>query len=227
MGSHDPMLDLLAQYLALTYPGDHLASANVGSMGGLVALRRKEAHLAGIHLLDERTGEYNVSYVRQHLQGESLQLVTFAHREQGLIVAKGNPKQVRSLDDLSRVTYVNRQQGAGTRLLLDYELKRRGIAPAAVAGYEHEEYTHLAVAAAVVTGIADCGLGVRSAALALDLDFISVGWERYDLVIPAAHLDHPGVQHLLEVVRSSDFQQALSAQPGYDTRETGKVQMTV
>ncbi len=227
MGSHDPMLDLLGQHLAASFPGDHLASANVGSMGGLVALRRKEAHLAGVHLLDEQTGEYNVSYVQQHLRGESLQLVTFAHREQGLIVAKGNPLEIQSLDDLTRVRYVNRQRGAGTRLLLDYELKQRGIAPTDVIGYEREEYTHLAVAAAVATGIADGGLGVRSAAIALDLDFIPVGWERYDLVIPAAHHDHSGVQHLLTVLNSEDFRLALAAQPGYDTRETGKVQYTV
>jgi putative molybdopterin biosynthesis protein len=223
VGSHDPMLDLLGQHLALAYPGDHLTSANVGSMGGLVALRRKEAHLAGIHLLDEETGEYNFSFVRQHLRDEPLQLVTFAHREQGLIVAKGNPKQIQSLIDLPKLRYVNRQRGAGTRILLDYEMKRLGIAPSDVAGYEHEEYTHLAVAAAVATGIADNGLGVRSAAIALDLDFISVGWERYDLVIPGEHLAH--AQHLLDVLRSDTWRQALQAQPGYDTRETGKLQL--
>ncbi|HVO68398.1 MAG TPA: molybdopterin biosynthesis protein [Aggregatilineaceae bacterium] len=227
IGSHDPMLDLLGQHLALAYPGDHLTSANVGSMGGLIALRRSEAHLAGIHLLDEQTGEYNLSYVRQQLPSMPLQLITFAHREQGLIVPKGNPKHIQGLEDLPRFTYVNRQRGAGTRLLLDYELKRRGITPEAIAGYEHEEYTHLAVAAAVATGFADCGLGVRSAALALDLDFIPAGWERYDLVIPAVHRDHPGVRHLLDVVRSTEFRDALSAQPGYDTRETGTTQMSM
>ena len=224
MGSHDPMLDLLGQHLALSFPGDHLASANVGSMGGLIALRRKEAHLAGIHLLDEQTGEYNVSYIPQHLPNEPLQLITFAHREQGLIVAKGNPHAIQSLDDLPRLRYVNRQRGAGTRILLDYELKRREINPDQITGYDHEEYTHLAVAAAVATGIADCGLGVRSAAVALDLDFIPAGWERYDLAIPAEHLDHPGVAHLIEVLRSETFKGALRAQPGYDTRETGTLQ---
>ncbi len=178
-------------------------------------------------MLDEQTGEYNFSYVRQHLQGESLQLVTFAHREQGLIVAKANPKHIQSLDDLTRVSYVNRQRGAGTRVLLDYELKKRGISADSISGYEREEYTHLAVAAAVASGAVDCGLGVHSAAIALDLSFVPVGWERYDLVIPAVHLEHPGVQHLLSVIRSQAFQQALSAQPGYDTRETGQVQMTM
>jgi putative molybdopterin biosynthesis protein len=224
MGSHDPMLDLLGQHLALSFPGEHLASANVGSMGGLIALRRQEAHLAGIHLLDEQTGEYNISYITQHLANTALQLVTFAHREQGLIVPKGNPRGIQSLDDLLGLRYVNRQRGAGTRILLDYELKQRGVEADQIAGYDHEEYTHLAVAAAVATGIADCGLGVRSAAQALDLDFISVGWERYDLAIPAIYLEHIGVAHLAEVLRSATFKQALQAQPGYDTRETGIMQ---
>ncbi len=224
MGSHDPMLDLFGQYLAMRFPGYHLTSANVGSMGGLIALRRKEAHFAGVHLLDPKTGTYNIPYIQQYLPNEALRMVTFAKREQGLIVAAGNPHNIQSLDDLPRVRYVNRQRGAGTRVLLDYELDKRGIASSAIGGYDREEYTHLAVAAAIASGIADCGLGVRSAAIAMELDFIPVGWERYDLVIPAAHLDHVGVQHLLSLLDDSAFKQALGEQPGYDTRETGKVQ---
>ena len=224
IGSHDPMLDLLGQYVAIQFPGRRLTSANVGSMGGLIALRRKEAHFAGPHLLDETTGEYNTSYIQKYLPDMPLQLVTFAHREQGLIVPKGNPLNIRSLDDLSRVHYVNRQRGAGTRLLLDFELKTRGITPEQIAGYEREEYTHLGVAVAVDTGIADCGMGVRSAAIALGLDFIPVGWERYDFVIPAEYLAslHP----VLTAMNSSDFKTALASQPGYDTRETGTIQFS-
>jgi putative molybdopterin biosynthesis protein len=137
------------------------------------------------------------------------------------MAAAGNPKNIQSLDDLTRVRYVNRQRGAGTRLLLDYELSQRDIEPAAVAGYDHEEYTHLAVAAAVASGVADCGLGVRSAALSLGLEFVSVGWERYDLCIPETHLEHPGVQVLLDLLADDSFRQALGQQPGYDTRDTG------
>jgi putative molybdopterin biosynthesis protein len=224
MGSHDPMLDLLAQHLALRFPEYRLASANVGSMGGLVALRRQESHLAGIHLLDEETGDYNIWALHKHLPAVPLSLITFAHREQGLIVPKDNPLQVASLDDLPRLRYINRQRGAGTRLLLDYELRRRRIDPAHLTGYDLEEYTHLGVAAAVASGIADAGLGVRSAALALDLDFVPVGWERFDLVIPAAHAEHPGVVRLVEVLRSEAFRAALGAQPGYDTHATGALQ---
>ena len=226
IGSHDPMLDLLAQHLAAQFPGSHLTSANVGSMGGIIALKRGETHIAGMHLLDEETGEYNLPYIEKHLPGRALQVVTFAHREQGLIIQKGNPKGIASLDDLPNVNYINRQRGAGTRLLLDYELKQRAISPQAIAGYEREEYTHLAVAAAIATGVADCGLGVRSAALALGLDFVPVGWERYDLVVPQAYLEHSGVQNLLTILRSETFRESLASQPGYNTQETGMVKST-
>lgn len=224
MGSHDPMLDLLAQYLAEQFPGARLTSANVGSMGGLVALKRGETHLAGMHLLDEATGDYNIPYIQKQLKQIPVTVITFAHREQGLIVRQGNPRTIESLDDLTRVSYVNRQRGAGTRLLLDYELKQRGISSDEVSGYHREEYTHMAVAAAVATGVADCGLGVRSAATALDLDFVSVGWERYDLVIPQVHQAHATVQQLLAALRSEAFITALSEKPGYDTHETGVIQ---
>jgi len=224
MGSHDPMLDLLAQHFVAQFPGSRLTSANIGSMGGLIALRRDEAHLAGMHLLDEDSGAYNIPYIQKQLPNIPLQVITFAHREQGLIVQKNNPHDINSLDDLTRTRYVNRQRGAGTRLLLDYELKQRGIAPHEVDGYEREEYTHLAVAAAVASGTAGCGLGVRSAAIALNLDFVSVGWERYDLLIPQKYYSQPGVQHLIDTLNSDGFKQALSQRPGYDTRETGTVQ---
>ncbi len=223
MGSHDPMLDLLNQRLMDTYD-IRLTSASVGSMGGLVALRRGEAHMAGSHLLDETTGDYNISYVQHYLKKHPARVITFAHREQGLIVRKGNPVGIQSLGDLRRVSYINRQRGAGTRVLLDYELKQRGIDPDEVTGYAHEEYTHMAVAAAVATGIADCGMGVRSGAIALDLDFVPVGWERYDLIIPEQHLQHPGVQAIIELLNNNDFRQELASHPGYDAKETGVIQ---
>jgi putative molybdopterin biosynthesis protein len=226
MGSHDPMLDLLGQYYAASAAGYRLASTNVGSLGGLVALRRREAHVAGIHLFDPESAAYNLPYIRKYLPDVEVQLITFAHREQGLIVAQGNPLGIASLDDLPRVRYVNRQRGAGTRILLDYELEQRGISADQVSGYDHEEYTHLAVAAAVASGIADCGLGVRNAALAMNLDFVPVTWERYDLVIPQAHLEDPKVRAFMEVLTSDSFKAALGQQAGYDISETGKVQMS-
>ncbi len=222
VGSHDPMLDLLGQYLAVRFPGYRLASANVGSLGGLVAQKRGEAHLSGTHLLDPETGEYNVAYIRRTLGDMPVYVVTFAHREQGLIVAPGNPLNIQSLGDLPRIRYVNRQRGAGTRVLLDYELAQRGIEPDQVEGYEREEYTHLAVAAAIASGSADAGMGIRNAAMALNLDFIPVTHERYDLVIPAALVNVPMIQHVLALLADDEFRAAVAAQPGYDVAAMGQ-----
>jgi putative molybdopterin biosynthesis protein len=225
IGSHDLTLDLLAQSLRVAEAGRRFVSANAGSLGGLIALRRGEAHLAGSHLLDPETGEYNISYVKQYLSDTPVVLVTLLRREQGLIVAKGNPKQIESLVDLARpdVRCVNRQRGAGTRVLLDYRLGVLGIAPDQVHGYQREEYTHLAVAAAVQSGVADCGLGVRAAARALDLGFVSVEWERYDLVIPQTYYDSELIKPLLDLIRGEAFRRAVAELPGYDPSPMGTV----
>ena len=229
IGSHDLTLDLLAQSLRVAEAGRRFVSANAGSLGGLIALRRGEAHLAGSHLLDPETGEYNISYVKQYLSDTPVVLVTLLRREQGLIVAKGNSKQIESLVDLARpdVRYVNRQRGAGTRVLLDYRLGVLGIAPDQVHGYQREEYTHLAVAAAVQSGVADCGLGVRAAARALDLGFVSVEWERYDLVIPQTYYDSELIKPLLDLIRGEAFRRAVAELPGYDPSPMGTVAATL
>jgi putative molybdopterin biosynthesis protein len=222
IGSHDLCLDLLAQFLADS--SRRLTSANAGSLGGLVALRRGEAHLAGSHLLDPQTGNYNVSYVKQYLPDVPVVLVTFVHREQGLIVAPGNPKGIKGLADLARpdVCYVNRQRGAGTRILLDYHLGQLGIDPAQVCGYAREEYTHLAVAVAVQSGVADCGLGIAAAARALRLDFIPLEQERYDLVIPQTHYESDLLRPLLDLIRGPDFRRTVAELPGYDATHMGE-----
>jgi putative molybdopterin biosynthesis protein len=223
IGSHDMTLDLLAQYLAER--GRRLVSANVGSQGGLVALRRGEAHLAGSHLLDPASGEYNLSSIRQYLPETPVRLVTWVHREQGLLVARGNPKGIHSLRDLARaeVSFVNRQRGAGTRVLLDYELQKLGMVPSEIRGYAQEEYTHLAVAAAVASGRADCGLAVTASARALDLDFVPLFHERYDLIIPLQHLSGGLLDPLFELMQNRDFRQAVAALPGYSVAEMGKI----
>lgn len=223
IGSHDLILDLLGQFLADRAPGRRLASANVGSLGGLLALKRGEAHFAGTHLLDPDTGEYNVSSVRKYLPGTAIVLLTLVGREQGLIVKGGNPKSIRSLNDLTRedVIFVNRQRGAGTRVLLDYEIGKLSIKPESIQGYEREEYTHLAVAAAIASGAADCGLGIHSAAAALGLQFIPLFNERYDLAIPKAFYESPTFEPLLEVINGSAFRAAVQALPGYDVSNMG------
>jgi putative molybdopterin biosynthesis protein len=223
IGSHDLCLDLLAQFLA---EKEHrLTSTNAGSLGGLVSLRRGEAHLAGSHLLDPESGDYNVSYVRKYLPETEVVLITFVHREQGFIIPRGNPKNIKGFEDLSRedIQVVNRQRGAGTRLLLDYHLEHLGISPESVPGYSREEYTHLAVAAAVSSGTADCGLGISAAAQALDLDFIPVAQERYELVIPRVFYETKLLNPLLESINSSRFKAEIEKLSGYDASHTGEV----
>ncbi len=221
IGSHDMSLDLLAQFLAER--GLRLVSANVGSLGGLIALRRGEAHLAGSHLLDPETGVYNLRYVRQYLPNEKVMIVRWVGREQGLIVRPGNPKGIKGLEDLVRsdVMFVNRQRGAGTRVLLDYHLGRLGIKSEAIRGYQQEEYTHLAVAAAVASGRADCGLGVTAAAKALGLDFVPLFQEAYDLIIPCKYLEDERIKPVFELMHEPRFRQAVAQLPGYDVGQMG------
>lgn len=225
IGSHDIALDVLANYLRKIHPEASLSSAHVGSLGGLAALKRGEAHCAGTHLLDEETGDYNVSYIKRLLGDRGAVLLNLVHREQGLIVAGGNPKGIRGVQDLTRpdVSYINRQRGAGTRILLDFKLKELGIDPEAITGYQREEYTHMAVAAAVASGSADAGMGIRAAAKALDLDFISVVEERYDLCIPREYWETPYITRLLEVLALPEFRENVRALGGYDLRDCGKV----
>ena len=225
IGSHDLTLDLMGSELRRSFPHLSLSSSNIGSLGGLLALQRGEAHLAGSHLLDEDTGEYNVSSIRQVLAGKSIVLVNLVYRGQGLIVPKGNPRGVASLRDLTRrdVQFVNRQRGSGTRVLLDYELKKAGISPEQIQGYQREEFTHTAVAAAVASGTADAGLGILAAARALGLDFVPLLKERYDLVVPADVYDSPLLKPLFEIINSSGFRTKVEQLGGYDTSDMGKL----
>lgn len=225
IGSHDLALDLLSNALARRSPGASLASANVGSLGGLLALQRGEAHLAGSHLLDESSGDYNVASIQRHLPDLGVVLVHLAGRVQGLILPRGNPRAISSLADLARngVQFVNRQRGSGTRVLLDYQLRQLGIAPAAIAGYEREQYTHLAVAADVASGAADVGLGILAAARALELEFVPLFNEQYQLVIPREHYASAVLAPMLEILRSAAFAAEVEALGGYDVRDMGKV----
>jgi len=221
LGSHDLTIDLMAQFLA--QKGSRLSSANVGSVGGLIALGRGEAHLAGSHLLDPASGEFNIPYIAQYLPDVPVVVVALVRREQGLIVSAGNPKEVRSLQDLTRtgLIFVNRQRAAGTRLLLDHHLTRLGISPEEIRGYAREEYTHLAVAVAVASGRADAGLGIRAAASALGLDFVPLFQERYDLVIPQAHYNSAVLRPLLDLLGDPGFRRAVGELPGYDPAPMG------
>lgn len=227
IGSHDLTIDLLASSIKERSEGKiAISSSNIGSMGGLIALEKGIAHFAGSHLLDTQTGDYNRSYIPRYLKSVPVTLVTLVHRWQGLMIAKGNPKNIQGIADLVRsdVAIINRQAGSGTRILLDYELQKGGIDPAAIAGYRSEEYTHMSVAMAVTSGRADVGLGILASAKALNLDFIPVARERYDLVIPTDLLKDERIVLLLEIVRSSKFIEQALLLGGYEVEETGRVQ---
>ena len=229
VGSHDMTLDLLGDTLHAQNPAVTLVSAHVGSLQGLLALQRNEAHVAGTHLLDAATGTYNLGYVDRLLtaHGVAAVVVAFVRRIQGFIVARGNPKDIRTVADLVRpdVRCVNRQAGAGTRVLLDYELALAGIAPAQVRGYDHVEASHVGVTATVASGKADCGMGIEAAARARGLDFVPLAEERYDLVIPRVHYEGPLLGPLLALLRnpSRDFLAQVAALGGYNTAGMGEI----
>jgi len=225
VGSHDNCLDVLADELHKQFPAQSLASNHVGSMGGLLALKRKVAHMAGCHLLDETDGAYNLSYVQKYLPGIPVKIVHLVRREQGLIVSPGNPRSIEGIADLTRkdIRFINRQAGSGTRILLDYHLKQSGIDPQSINGYAFEEFTHMNVAVAVLSHAVDAGLGIYAAARALGLDFIPVATEEYDLVIPRVHFETPMMQNLLSVLQTASFQKRVQAMGGYHVDDMGKL----
>jgi putative molybdopterin biosynthesis protein len=215
----------LADQIKATHSQLAISSSHVGSMGGLMAIKRGVCHLAGAHLLDTKDGSYNRSYVKTYLPGLEIKMVNLVFREQGLIIRRGNPKGIQGIKDLVRgdLAFINRQAGSGTRILLDYQLNQLGMDPADINGYHHEEFTHMAVAVAVLSGTADAGLGIYAAAKALDLDFIPVVTEQYDLIIPAVHFESENIQLLLEIINSREFKNRVEALGGYRTEKTGEI----
>ena len=222
-GSHDMLLDVISDMMSGETEGIRLSSTHVGSLGGLMALQRGEAHITPTHLLDEETGIYNESYIRSLFPGEEMVLVKGVGRIQGLMVAPGNPLGIKGIDDLTGIKYVNRQRGAGTRVLLDYKLKQAGISPSEVDGYDAEAATHMAVAAQVASGEADCGMGVYSAAHAMGLDFIPVGEEEYDFAMRPETLELPEMQSFLRLLTGDEFRAELDSLGGYTTEHTGEI----
>ncbi len=227
VGSHDNTLDLIADQLKAGTHGQTLSSSHVGSMGGLMAVKKGVCHLAGTHLLDVEDGSYNISYIKRFLPDTKVRLINLVMRDQGLIVAKGNPKNIKGIEDLSRpdIGFINRQSGSGTRILLDYKLNQMGIASSAITGYTLEEFTHMSVAVAVLSGAADTGLGIYAAARALDLDFIPVVTEQYDLVIPERYFETGPIQNMMAVINSHEFKSRAKALGGYSTAHTGSIMM--
>ncbi|OEH85213.1 molybdopterin biosynthesis protein [Desulfuribacillus stibiiarsenatis] len=225
IGSHDLSLDILVDELKLRYPEKRISSAHVGSMAGIMAIDRGECHFAGIHLLDPETGEYNHSYVKKFVKNTPVSIVHFVHREQGFIVAKGNPKNIQGISDLMRqdIVFVNRQKGAGTRMLFDYLLQQAGIVPSQIAGYTREMFTHSSVAASVAYGAADCAMGIRSAAEAMGCDFVPLCEEKYEFVVSDAFLASEQGEMLLALIRDPRIKSRIEALGGYSCRDTGEI----
>lgn len=225
VGSHDVTLDHLAEEARRQSPRLHISASNLGSLAGLMAIGAGRCHLGGTHLLDPETGQYNVSYVKEHLAGTPVRLVTLAFRQQGLILPRNNPLGIHALEDLQRegIRFVNRQRGSGTRVLLDYHLEQSGLSPQQIQGYHQEEYTHMAVAVQVLSGVADAGLGILAAAQALDLDFVPVATERFDLCVPLRFVDDPRVQVVLETLQSTRFRETVESLGGYDVSPMGDI----
>jgi putative molybdopterin biosynthesis protein len=197
----------------------------VGSLGGLMAIRKGLCHLAGSHLLDTEDGSYNISYIKKYLPETPVMLINLVLRDQGLIVPKGNPKKIEGIADIGRkdIHFINRQAGSGTRILLDFRLKQLNLDPNIITGYKNEEFTHMSVAVAVLSGSADAGLGIHAAAKALNLDFIPVVTEQYDLVIPEEYFKLKIIQILLDTINTNDFKSRVAALGGYNTDKTGQL----
>jgi putative molybdopterin biosynthesis protein len=225
VGSHDPAVDLLASEIHEIFPELTVLSGHVGSLQGLMTLRSGKTHITGIHLLDPDTNEYNLSYVHRYAASLKPIVVHFLDREQGLIVQAGNPLTIRGIEDLTRpgVRFVNRQEGAGTRLLFDFHLKQLGIERGRIAGYDDVVTTHTEVALAVRSGRANVGLGVRAAAAGSGLGFVPVTQERFDFIIPKRYFYTEPIQKCIEVVRSKHFKEKVDEMSGYDTTDAGTV----
>lgn len=225
VGSHDNTLDVLSDQIKVGYSNVTISSSHVGSMGGLIAIKKGVCHLAGSHLLDEEDGSYNISYIKKYLPDIKVKLINLVMRDQGLIIPQGNPKGIRGIEDLVRddITFINRQGGSGTRILLDYNLKNLNLDAGAIKGYENEEFTHMSVAVAVLSGTVDVGLGIYAAAKALNMDFIPVVTEEYDLVIPDKYFESENIQILLETINTGEFKKRVQALGGYSTEKTGEI----
>ena len=216
-GSHDPAIDEIADILQKNGASFRIISSHVGSMGAISAVSNAQAHLGAVHLLDEN-GEYNTSYVKKYFPDGGAVLVKGIGRVQGLMVAKGNPLGIKEFSDIARCRYVNRQKGAGTRILCDHLMKKTGLSPEDINGYFHEEFTHTSVAALIAAGNADAGLGIYSAAKMYGLDFIPLCNEEYDFLIAEKYVDDEKVRAFLSVLGSEEFKERLSSLGGYTVK---------
>lgn len=226
IGSHDPLIDEISNFLRKKGSESFVSSSHVGSSGGIMAIKRGEAHIGGIHLLDEETGTYNIPYLKKYFPNNDAVLIHSVYRQQGLMVAKGNPKNIKAISDLAKegISYVNRQKGSGTRILLDYLLKQDNIAPQTIYGYEREEFTHTSVAAQIASGSGDCGMGIYSAAKIYGLDFIPICNEQYDFLTTKDNLELPILKEFIDVLKSKEFTDRMIEMGGYEPNKPGEIE---
>ncbi len=222
IGSHDLILDLIGDLMSFHDPGIYMSSTHVGSMGGLMALKRGEAHMVPIHLLDEESGIYNLPYLVRLFQ-EPMSIIKGVKRIQGLMVQKGNPLNIKGIEDLTRCRYVNRQRGAGTRVLFDYKLKLLGVNPFLISGYDREAATHMAAAALVSGNSADAAMGIFAAANAMDLEFLPIGEEEYDFAVPVKYLDLPEMLSFIRVLKGEELRHRMDLIGGYQYDLAGEI----
>jgi putative molybdopterin biosynthesis protein len=224
IGSHDPALEILSEILDQDKSIPNLVTLPVGSMDGLVALRQGLCRITGCHLFDQVESSYNSSYVRHFFPGQPMRIITLAHREQGLLVAPGNPLKINELNDLQRedITFINRKFGSGTRIRLDQQIQVLGIEISQIRGYKREVNTHSQVAEALISGTADVGLAVLAAAQRLNLSFIPLFEERFDLVIPEQTYKDPIFSPLFNNLNDTFFREKINSLVGYRSTDTGK-----
>jgi excisionase family DNA binding protein len=224
-GSNDPVLDILQAFMRRSYPDFYIFSANIGSLEGLAALNNGYTDIAWSHLLDPQSGVYNIPYISKYLPDINAVVVNLFYRELGFLTARGNPLQIAGFEDLTNegVRIINRQQGSGTRFLLDYHLERLGISPAALSDYEREVYTHFDVGVSVLSGEADVGIATGAVSKLLDLPFIPITRESFDMVLDQTTFFEKGVQHLMDVLRAEDFRKRIEKLGSYDFKDSGKI----
>lgn len=225
IGSHDPLIDEIADILKRGGSSVDVCSSHTGSMGAVAALKSGGAHAGGIHLLDAATGEYNLPWLKRLFPEGGVALIEGVRRQQGLLVQRGNPLGLEGFESIARegMRYVNRQKGSGTRVLFDYLAGLHGLDTACINGYTREEYTHTAVAANIAQGSADTGLGILAAAKIYELDFIPVAAEEYDFICPAAMLDDEKIKEFLAVLASEQLARRLAQLGGYELRNPGTI----
>jgi putative molybdopterin biosynthesis protein len=225
IGSHDLIIDLIRDELHRKYPEYSISSAHTGSMGGIMALRNGETHIAPIHLLDEKSGEYNEAFIKKYFKGRNIAYIKGVKRQQGLIVKKGNPREIKEFKDIGKedLVFINRQKGSGTRILTDYLIKENSMDRSQVIGYDREGNTHMAVSSAVASGTADVGIGVYSAAQIMDNDFIGITEEEYDFALDAELLEDEKIKKFISILKDENFRKRLEKLGGYNTESSGEV----